>query len=69
MAADGDGWNCTIERMGDGSFKGPAELGGQRAGYEKTKENPRRRSAGERKRRLNNAPDIWKLSDTTSSFG
>lgn len=21
MAADGDGWNCTIERMGDGSFK------------------------------------------------
>lgn len=58
MAADGDGWNCTIERMGDGSFKVQLSWAVSEPVTKKTKKNPAPKKRGRKKRRLNNAPDI-----------
>lgn len=46
MAADGDGWNCTIERMGDGSFKVQLSW----AVTKKTKEKPAPKKRGRKKK-------------------
>ena len=50
MAADGDGWNCTIERMGDGSFKVQLSWAASEPVTKKTKEKPAPRNRGRKKK-------------------
>lgn len=50
MAADGDGWNCTIERMGDGSFKVQLSWAVSESVTKKTKEKPAPKKRGRKKK-------------------
>lgn len=50
MAADGDGWNCTIERMGDGSFKVQLSWAVSESVTKKTKEKPAPKKCGRKKK-------------------
>ena len=50
MAADGDGWNCTIERMGDGSFKVQLSWAVSEPVTKKTKEKPAPKKRGRKKK-------------------
>lgn len=50
MAADGDGWNCTIERMGDGSFKVQLSWAVSELVTKKTKEKPAPKKRGRKKK-------------------
>lgn len=50
MAADGDGWNCTIERMGDGSFKVQLSWAVSEPVTKKAKEKPAPKKRGRKKK-------------------
>lgn len=50
MAADGDGWNCTIERMGDGSFKVQLSWAVSEPVTKKTKEKLAPKKRGRKKK-------------------
>ena len=50
MAADGDGWNCSIERMGDGSFKVQLSWAVSEQVTKKTKEKPAPKKRGRKKK-------------------
>lgn len=50
MAADGDGWNCTIEWMGDGSFKVQLSWAVSEPVTKKTKEKPAPKKRGRKKK-------------------
>lgn len=50
MAADGDAWNCTIERMGDGSFKVQLSWAVSEPVTKKAKEKPAPKKRGRKKK-------------------
>lgn len=50
MVADGAGWNCTIERMGDGSFKVQLSWAVSEPVTKKAKEKPAPKKRGRKKK-------------------
>lgn len=50
MVADGAGWNCTIERMGDGSFKVQLSWAVSEPVTKKIKEKPAPKKRGRKKK-------------------
>lgn len=58
VAANGDGWGCTIEKMGDGSFKVQLNWTVDEPVTKKGKEKPAPKKRGRKKKEAkNNAPD------------